>query len=167
MTGKKPNFADLPEQCNPCAPYTDEVWVEAQPVGRAFGASSPLRNCPMKIGMVGVDSPQTVATRFSAVMKGEARDKFVTFASTALLFRTLTESRRQILRFITGVGAQSRHEAAWRIGCDTDALQDDVRMRLETRVLECTVEGEIVFPYDAVHVDFTLTATHRGSEASR
>jgi hypothetical protein len=38
MTRKKRRLADLLAQCHPAAPYAGEVWPEAQPVGREFGA---------------------------------------------------------------------------------------------------------------------------------
>ncbi|MFL9903345.1 transcriptional regulator [Paraburkholderia fungorum] len=114
----------------------------------------------MKIVTLGVDSEQTVATRFAAAMKGEVQGCFITFASPELLFQTLTEPRWQILRGMTGAGPQLLQAVAQRIGRDVDALQDDVRALLDTGVLERTAEEAIVFPYDAVHVDFTLTAPH-------
>ncbi|SOE63530.1 hypothetical protein SAMN05414139_02326 [Burkholderia sp. D7] len=38
LHSKKPKLADLLAQCDPSAPYAGEVWAEAQPVGREFGA---------------------------------------------------------------------------------------------------------------------------------
>ncbi|WP_257813375.1 hypothetical protein [Burkholderia glumae] len=40
MRRKKPKFADLLAQCDPSAAYAGEVWPEAQPVGREFGAAA-------------------------------------------------------------------------------------------------------------------------------
>jgi hypothetical protein len=48
MTRKKLKLADLLAQCDPAAPYADEIWPEAQPVGREFGA-------PLKIDEATVD----------------------------------------------------------------------------------------------------------------
>ena len=117
----------------------------------------------MKIVTLGVDLEQTAATRFAAAMKGEAQGSFITFASAALLFQTLTEPRWQILRAMTGAGPQSLQEVAQRVGRDVETVQDDMRALLDTGVLERTTDYALVFPYDAVHVDFTLTATHNGS----
>ncbi|MFM0342452.1 hypothetical protein [Paraburkholderia fungorum] len=38
MTRKKLKLADLLAQYDPAAPYTGEVWADAQPLGREFGA---------------------------------------------------------------------------------------------------------------------------------
>jgi hypothetical protein len=48
MTRKKPTLADLLAQCDPSAPCADEVWAEAQPVGREFGASENDAVAPLK-----------------------------------------------------------------------------------------------------------------------
>jgi len=121
----------------------------------------------MKIVTLGVDLEQTAATRFAAAMKGEAQGSFITFASAALLFQTLTEPRWQILRAMTGAGPQSLQEVAQRVGHDVETVQDDVRALLDTGVLERTNDDSLVFPYDAVHVDFPLAATHNGSDWGR
>lgn len=38
MTRKKLTLADQLAHCDPSAPYAGEVWADAQPVGREFGA---------------------------------------------------------------------------------------------------------------------------------
>ncbi|PRX34377.1 hypothetical protein B0G75_102409 [Paraburkholderia sp. BL18I3N2] len=38
MTREKLKLADLLARYDPSAPYAGEVWAEAQPVGREFGA---------------------------------------------------------------------------------------------------------------------------------
>ncbi|WP_218779302.1 nucleotidyltransferase family protein [Paraburkholderia caledonica] len=38
MTCDKPALADVLAQCDPSAPHAGEVWADAQPVGREFGA---------------------------------------------------------------------------------------------------------------------------------
>nr|WP_198038795.1 hypothetical protein [Skermanella stibiiresistens] len=48
-------------------------------------------------------------------------------------------------------------EAARRVGRDVKAVHGNVRALLNAGILYRTAEGHIVFPYDAVHVDFTLT----------
>jgi predicted transcriptional regulator len=107
---------------------------------------------------LGVDSERVVTARFAAAMKGQAQGSFITFASPELLFQTLTQPRWHIVKAMTGVGPLSLLEVAQRVGRDVEAVHDDVRALLETGVLERTAEGAIVFPYDAVHVDFMLLA---------
>ncbi|OTP72182.1 hypothetical protein PAMC26577_21720 [Caballeronia sordidicola] len=94
--------------------------------------------------------------RFAAAMKGEAQGSFITFASATLLFQTLTQPRLQILRAMMGIGPQSHQEVSQRVGRGVEAVQDDVRTLLNTGLLERTAGGAIVFPYNAVHVDFTI-----------
>ena len=48
-------------------------------------------------------------------------------------------------------------EAARRVGRDVKAVHGDVRALLDAGILDRTADGRVVFPYDAVHVDFTLT----------
>jgi hypothetical protein len=47
MSRKKLKLADLLAQCDPSAPYSGEVWVDAQPVGREFGAPSKVDEATM------------------------------------------------------------------------------------------------------------------------
>jgi predicted transcriptional regulator len=45
-----------------------------------------------------------------------------------------------------------------RVERDVKAVHADVHALLDAGVLDRTEDGEIVFPYEAVHVDFTLYA---------
>ena len=49
-------------------------------------------------------------------------------------------------------------EAARRVQRDVKAVHGDVHALLDAGVLERDSRGHIVFPYDAVHVDFLLHA---------
>jgi predicted transcriptional regulator len=51
----------------------------------------------------------------------------------------------------------STREIARRMGRDVKAVHGDVRALLDVGVVERTNKG-FVFPYDAVHVDFTFQA---------
>jgi predicted transcriptional regulator len=44
-----------------------------------------------------------------------------------------------------------------RVGRDVKAVHGDVQTLLNAGILDRTADGRVVFPYDAVHVDFTLT----------
>lgn len=48
MTRKKLKLADLLAQCDPSAPYAGEVWADAQPVGREFGATVSDASTPLE-----------------------------------------------------------------------------------------------------------------------
>ena len=80
------------------------------------------------------------------------------FATPELLWQTLTAKRWQLLKVLAGAGPVSIREAARRAGRDVKAVHGDVTALLKAGVLDKTEDGKIVFPYDAVHVDFMLHA---------
>lgn len=49
-------------------------------------------------------------------------------------------------------------EAARRVGRDVKAVHGDVHALLDAGILDGTEDRRILFPYEAVHVDFMLTA---------
>ena len=57
---------------------------------------------------------------------------------------------------MTGQGALSIREVARRVGRDVKAVHGDVTALLHVGILD-QEEAGVVFPYDVVHVDFTLT----------
>jgi predicted transcriptional regulator len=78
--------------------------------------------------------------------------------SPALLFKVLTGKRWELVKAMTGAGPMSIREAARRLGRDVKAVHGDVKALLNTGILQKTDKGLIEFPFDAVHVDFTLKA---------
>jgi predicted transcriptional regulator len=103
-----------------------------------------------------VASRDAVTGRALAAFRGEAQGAHISFASAELLWRTLTRKRWEILRAMTGQGEMSIREAARRVDRDVKAVHGDVTALIHAGMIERTDKG-IVFPYDAVHVDFTLT----------
>ena len=103
-----------------------------------------------------VASRDHVARRALAAFERQEQGSHISFASPELLWQTLTRKRWELLRGMTGQGAMSIREAARRVGRDIKAVHADVQALLNAVVLERSEEG-IVFPYDAVHVDFMLT----------
>lgn len=97
-----------------------------------------------------------VTARALAAFDGSAQDARISFASADLLWRTLTRKRWELLQALTGRGAVSIREAARGVGRDVKAVHGDVMALLAAGVLDRAGSG-IVFPYDAVHVDFMLT----------
>jgi predicted transcriptional regulator len=47
-------------------------------------------------------------------------------------------------------------EAARRVGRDIKAVHGDIQALIAAGIVE-RADGEVIFPYDAVHVDFILT----------
>ena len=112
----------------------------------------------MKTVTLGVASRETVNKRFLAAFEGKAQGAYITFESPELLFQTLTQMRWNIIKASTGTGPLSIREIARRVGRDVKAVHRDVHALLDAGVIERNAEGAIVFPYEAVHVDFMLQA---------
>ena len=81
----------------------------------------------------------------------------ISFATPELLWQVLTAKRWELLKALAGAGEVSIREAARRVSRDVKAVHGDVMALLNAGVLRRSKDG-IVFPYDAVHVDFVLKA---------
>ena len=103
-----------------------------------------------------VGSRRDVTRRALAAFSGEAQGAHISFASAELLWQTLTRKRWELLQAMTGQGAMSIREAARRVSRDVKAVHGDLQALLSAGMIDRTGEG-VVFPYDAVHVDFMLT----------
>jgi len=82
----------------------------------------------------------------------------ISFATPELLWRVLTQKRWELLKALCGAGPVSIREAARRAGRDVKAVHGDVTALLNAGVLDRTEDGRIVFPFDAVKVEFLLQA---------
>ena len=70
----------------------------------------------------------------------------------------LAAKRWELLKALCGAGPVSIREAARRVGRDVKAVHSDVTALLGAGVLDRTESGSIVFPFDAVKVEFLLQA---------
>jgi predicted transcriptional regulator len=61
-------------------------------------------------------------------------------------------------KIMTGAGPMMIREAARRLERDVKAVHGDVQALLTAGLLQKTENGRIIFPFDAVHVDFMLKA---------
>jgi len=82
----------------------------------------------------------------------------ISFATPELLWKVLTEKRWELLKVLCGAGPVSIRETARRAERDVKAVHGDVTALLNAGVLSKTEDGRIVFPYDAVKVEFLLQA---------
>ncbi len=73
--------------------------------------------------------------------------------------------RWAILQAMIGQGALPIREVARRVGRDVKAVHGDVTALRVAGVIERTAAG-VVFPYDAVHVDFLLRKTEGAAQAA-
>jgi predicted transcriptional regulator len=89
--------------------------------------------------------------------KAEASAR-ISFATPELLWKVLTARRWELLRAMAGQGPMSLREAARRVQRDVKGVHGDAHALLDAGVLHRRDDGRIEFPYDAVHVDFTLRA---------
>jgi predicted transcriptional regulator len=95
--------------------------------------------------------------RTLGALHGQGQGAHISFASPQMLWRTLTPKRWELLQAMTGQGAMSIREAARRVGRDVKAVHGDLTALIAAGVIDRTAEG-VIFSYDAVHVDFVLTA---------
>ncbi|WP_227369475.1 hypothetical protein [Halomonas sp. M20] len=105
-----------------------------------------------------VASRDDVTRRALAAFEGKRQGTHISFSSLDLLWQTMTRKRWQLLKAMTGQKAMSIREAARRVERDVKTVHGDIHALLDAGILDRTDDGQIVFPFDAVHVDFTLTA---------
>ena len=101
----------------------------------------------------------TLADAARAMKNGRAeREARIGFATPELLWQVLTAKRWELLKTMCGAGAMSIREAARRVGRDVKAVHGDIVALLDAGVLSRAAEGGVVFPFDAVKVEFMLEA---------
>lgn len=74
------------------------------------------------------------------------------------LYLILTPNRWSMLRSMMGHGPVGVRELARQLERDVKSVHGDVHALLTAGVLQKTDDDRIVFPYDAVHVDFIVKA---------
>jgi predicted transcriptional regulator len=82
----------------------------------------------------------------------------ISFATPELLWSVLTEKRWDLLKAMRAAGPMSIREAARRVKRDVKAVHGDVTALLKAGVIDRVDDGRIVFPFDAVKVEFVLEA---------
>lgn len=100
----------------------------------------------------------SLAEAVRAMTSGKAQGPRYSFSSPQALMRTLGGKRFDLIQALSGAGPVTIREAARRVERDVKAVHGDVQDLLACGVLDKTDDGKIVFPYDAVHVDFLLKA---------
>ena len=107
---------------------------------------------------IGVASLSDMQLRVAAAFKGKKQGARISFASEELLWKTLTVKRWNLLKLMTGQQAMPIRELARRCERDVRAVHSDVQLLLKAGVLDKSDDGRVIFPYDAIHVDFVLRA---------
>lgn len=110
----------------------------------------------MRTVTLDVSSRETTNKRFLRAFEGEPHGDIISFESPALLFKVLSGKRWEVLNLMTGSGPMTIRELARRLGRDVKAVHGDVHALLNAGILQKTESGQIVFPFEALHVDFML-----------
>ena len=82
----------------------------------------------------------------------------ISFATPELLWKVLTAKRWELLKALCGAGPVSIREASRRVGRDVKAVHGDVTALLNAGLLDRVEGGGILFPFEAVKVEFLLEA---------
>ena len=114
----------------------------------------------MKTVTLDVRAPADSMAEFITAWKTDKQQKSarISFATPELLWQVLTAKRWELLKALCGAGPVSIREAARRIGRDVKAVHGDVIALLNAGLLDRAEGGGIVFPFQAVKVEFLLQA---------
>lgn len=86
------------------------------------------------------------------------RSARIGFATPELLWEVLTAKRWELLKVLCGAGPVSIREAARRVERDVKAVHSDITALLNAGVLDRAEGGGVIFPFEAVKVEFLLQA---------
>lgn len=106
---------------------------------------------------LGVASIDEAKERLAAAFRDEPQGQRICFASVDLLWKIISPKRWDIIRAMTGQGSLAIREVARRLDRDVKAVHGDMLALINAGVID-RAENGVVFPYDAVHVDFMLKA---------
>jgi len=114
----------------------------------------------MKTVVLEVRSPEKSMANFVQSWKTgkPERSARISFATPELLWQVLTAKRWELLKVLCGAGPISIREAARRVERDVKAVHSDITALLNAGVLDRSEGGGIVFPFEAVKVEFLLEA---------
>jgi predicted transcriptional regulator len=112
----------------------------------------------MKTVTLEVASARDVKRRTLEAFKGKRQGARISFATPELLWKVLTAKRWELVKAMAGRGPLTMREVARRLHRDVKAVHGDAHALLNAGLLDKTEDGRLVFPFDAVRVDFTLRA---------
>ncbi len=112
----------------------------------------------MKTVTLEVSSREDVTRRALEAFRGRKQRARISFATPELLWKVLTAKRWELLKTMAGQGPLTIREVARRVTRDVKAVHGDVHALIDAGVLDKTVNNQVVFPFDAVRVEFTLRA---------
>jgi len=114
----------------------------------------------MKTVTLDVRKPADSMSEFLHVWKTSKAQKSarISFATPELLWQVLSAKRWELLKALCGAGPVSIREAARRVKRDVKAVHGDVVALLNAGLLDRAASGGVVFPFEAVKVEFLLQA---------
>lgn len=113
-----------------------------------------------KLLTLDVKTPSDAMKDFARTWQTGKADKSarISFASPELLWKVLTAKRWELIKALCGAEPMSIREAARRAGRDVKAVRGDVVTLLDAGLLDRDEMGLIVFPFDAIKVEYLLQA---------
>jgi predicted transcriptional regulator len=105
---------------------------------------------------IGVSSVEEAGARALAAFRGEKQGAFISFPTVEGLWTVLTPRRWALIKALAGQEPMSLRAVARLLDRDVKNTHSDVHALLSAGILNRTDDERIVFPYDAVHVDFTV-----------
>jgi predicted transcriptional regulator len=114
----------------------------------------------VKTVVLEVRDPSATMSDFAEAWRSgkAAKTARISFASPEVLWKVLSSKRWELLKALRGAGPVSIREAARRVNRDVKAVHGDVTALLSAGVLDRAEGGGVVFPYEAVKVEFLLQA---------
>ncbi len=112
----------------------------------------------MKTVTLEVAPREDVTRRALEAFRGRKQRARISFATPELLWRVLTAKRWEVLKAMTGQGPLPIREVARRVGRDVKAVHGDVHALIDAGLLDKTESNRVVFPFEAIRVEFTLRA---------
>ena len=112
----------------------------------------------MKTVTLEVASRKDLTKRALEAFRNKRQRARISFATPELLWKVLTAKRWAILRTMAGQGPLTIREVARRVERDVKAVHGDIHALMVAGILERTETNRVLFPFDAVRVEFTLRA---------
>jgi predicted transcriptional regulator len=112
----------------------------------------------MSTDTIGINSTDDIKASMRRAFGGKTQGAFISFPSVELLWKVITPRRWEMLRVMAGSGPLAIRAIARRMARDVKTVHGDVQALLRAGVLDRTEDGQVLFPYDEVHVDFVLKA---------
>lgn len=112
----------------------------------------------MKTVTLEVASKDDVTRRVLEAFRGKRQRARISFATPELLWKVLTAKRWELLKAMTGQGPLTIREVARRVDRDVKAVHGDVHALIDAGLLDRTPTNQVVFPFAAIRIAFTLRA---------